>query len=81
MVYLILPLALQVYRLNDGILIGFEPAHSSFLKKYLLVMYKGMNHLTNVGYDPLRPDNPLEMVWCLMVMLLQIFIAAYILGE
>lgn len=44
-------------------------------------MFKGINAMSNLGYDPLRPDNPTEMVFSVVVMVYQIAIEAYILGK
>ena len=47
---------------------------------YLLCMYKGFNALSNLAYDGGIPMNEVEMVFSLMVMLMQVYISALILG-
>jgi len=47
---------------------------------YLLCIYKGFNALSNLAYDGGIPMNEVEMVFSLMVMLMQVYISALILG-
>ena len=78
----LLPLAcLQVFRVSESIIPAYEIGEASPFESYLLVVYKGCNALANMGYESVRPDNPLEMGVCLVVMLIQIFLQAYILGD
>ncbi|KAK3276144.1 hypothetical protein CYMTET_15766 [Cymbomonas tetramitiformis] len=58
---------------------GFD-THSSLMAQYLIAMYKGFNGLTNLGYENVLPNNVYEMVMSVVVIYLQILIAAYILG-
>ena len=72
--------AMQVYRMNELMLDGFEPESSSIWNQYLLVFFKGIIHLSITGYGT-RGDNVPEMVLNIFVMVLQIFFISYILGE
>jgi len=47
---------------------------------YVLCIYKGFNALSNLAYDWGIPMNEVEMIFSLMVMLLQVYISALILG-
>eukprot|EP00854_Cymbomonas_tetramitiformis_P007275 gene7275-8664_t len=53
---------------------------SNLMSHYLIVMYKGFNGMTNLGYENVLPNNFWEMTMAIIVIYLQILIAAYILG-
>lgn len=60
---------------------AFDPLSSGMAAKYLIALYKGINALTNLGYEGVRPVNAVEMVLSISVMFVQIFVMAYILGD
>lgn len=59
----------------------YDPQNASLMRRYLLLIFKGGNGMTNFGYDPERPDNPWEMLFAMVVIVFQLFLAAYILGK
>ncbi|KAK9850461.1 hypothetical protein WJX84_001935, partial [Apatococcus fuscideae] len=47
---------------------------------YAIAIYKGLNALANLGYDPTIPERWDEMLYTIVVILLSIVMQAYILG-
>jgi len=50
-------------------------------ENYLLCMYKGMNALTNLGYESTVPKRMEELVLSMVTFITQLVVEAYILGE
>ena len=69
----------QIYRLSHAHSF-YNPETADVYLTYLVIMFKGGNSLTNFGYDTERPDNPLEMVWTMFMIVFQLFMTAYVLG-
>uniref|UniRef100_A0A7S0HH37 Cyclic nucleotide-binding domain-containing protein n=1 Tax=Hanusia phi TaxID=3032 RepID=A0A7S0HH37_9CRYP len=59
---------------------AFDELHSSTAARYLVLLYKGFDGLSSMGYLPIIPQNALEMVLSVLVMFNSIFLSAYILG-
>ncbi len=57
----------------------FQEASVSF--NYMLCLYKGLNTLSNLGYDIGVPCNLLELVFSFGAMLVQVYISALTLGK
>lgn len=72
---------MQVYRLSASALTYFDPHTASASSKYLLIIFKGGNSLTLFGYDVERPNNTPDIIWSLLTIVFQLFLAAYVLGE
>lgn len=71
----------QVARFAEHVLISpYEPGQGNLAEEYMLLMFKGMNVLSNLSFDPMRPANPAEMIFSVVAMFCQIAIEAYILG-
>ena len=74
-----LPRRQQVTRLSNALFTFYTPGEN-VLVTYLVIVFKGGNALTNFGYDTERPDNPAEMVWSMIMIVLQLFMTAFVLG-
>ncbi|GMH40854.1 hypothetical protein BSKO_08758 [Bryopsis sp. KO-2023] len=60
--------------------LDFVAGRTSTLKAYIVMLYKGFNCLTNLGYDSYIPQRPEEFILQILVINVQIVMAAYILG-
>lgn len=54
--------------------------HSPFAK-YTAAFYWALVTITSVGYGDICPENPSEMRWCVVLILLGAFLWAYIIGS
>lgn len=48
--------------------------------RYLVVLFKGLNALTNLGYEGGSPSNTWDMIIAISMFFVQIIVQAYILG-
>ncbi|KAK3264010.1 hypothetical protein CYMTET_27222 [Cymbomonas tetramitiformis] len=58
----------------------FELQSSTYEEKYLMIIYKGFNAISLLGYDGVIPDSVAEMVLSTFVIFGQMVLSAYILG-
>ncbi|GMH42770.1 hypothetical protein BSKO_10689 [Bryopsis sp. KO-2023] len=56
------------------------PSEHHVLTPYFISIYKGLNGLTNLGYDIGVPEREDEMAFSIIIILVQIVLEAYILG-
>lgn len=60
---------------------GFDLlSEGNYVTKYLVILYRGFNAVTNLGYEGIMPNNAPEMVFSIAVILMQIVFTAAILG-
>ena len=64
----------------EGLLPLYDLETSDRSFDYLLCVYKGFNQLSNITYDRGLPGNASEMVFAVVVMVVQTYITALILG-
>ena len=74
-------MSLQARRFSELVVDEFDPVTSSTMEQYLIAIYKGGNALTNLGYESVRPVNAPEIVLGIVVMFMQVFLMAFILGK
>ena len=60
--------------------IDYNAESSDTWQSYLLIIYKGLNGLTNLGYERAVPQRYDEMVFSVLVIYLHVILDAYILG-
>lgn len=48
---------------------------------YAIILYKGLNVVTKLGYEVVVPSRHNEMAMSIVAVLIQIVVEAYILGE
>lgn len=71
----------ETWPVNVQAVVGsFGVQTASTAERYLMIMWKGVNAMTNLGYESIRPKTTVEIVWTCVMYFLQTLLASYILG-
>lgn len=69
---------LNQFELDSGV--PFVRETATIAEQYMVILYRGFNAITNLGYEPLMPKRVEEMIACTISIFFQLFIEAYVLG-
>lgn len=70
-----------LYQFQENSGVPFNLEKSTMAQKYMIIIYRGFNSITNLAYEPMVPRRVEEMLACTFSIFLQLFIEAYVLGE
>jgi hypothetical protein len=67
--------------ISDHVFSQYDPSTADALQHYLQIFYKALDMMTLTGVYFSPPDNALEVVMAVIVMVVQIFLGSYIFGS